>query len=85
MDWIGIAALVIVSLAIAGIILSRLPITTSMVYLADGVMIAPMGTELLAIDTVASPELLHRLAEGAVIISLLTTGLKLCLEWLDPR
>ena len=45
----------------------------------------PYGVGLLSLDPLNSSGFLHRLAELAVIVSLFTAGLKLRLEWRDPR
>jgi NhaP-type Na+/H+ or K+/H+ antiporter len=80
-----LVGMLLIGMALAGTVLSRLPITTSMVYLLVGIALGPLGIGLLDIDAVTSPNLLLHLAEGAVIISLFTAGLKLRVNWRDRR
>ncbi|MEJ7902367.1 MAG: cation:proton antiporter, partial [Thermomicrobiales bacterium] len=83
--WYVIVGLLLIGMAIGGSVLRRLPITTSVLYLAVGVGLGPYGVGLLSLDPLNSSGFLHRLAELAVIVSLFTAGLKLRLEWRDPR
>lgn len=83
--WFLVIGLLLIGMALGGTLLSRTPLTTSMLYLGVGIAIGPHGIGLLSLDPVAEPELLHRLAEVAVIVSLFTAGLKLRVDWRDPR
>ena len=83
--WFVIVGLLLISMALSESLLSRLPLTTSVLYLATGVLLGPYGAEVLSLDPVQAPALLHRLAEIAVIVSLFTAGLKLRVEWRDRR
>lgn len=80
-----VAGLVFIAMALAGSVLQRLPLTTSLLYLAVGVAIGPVGVGLLDIDPVAEAAILERMTEVVVIVSLFTAGLKLRLEWRDPK
>ena len=76
-------------MALGGSLLKRLPLSTSMLYLAAGVGLGPVGLGLIRLDPVRSSGLLERLTEFAVIVSLFTAGLKLRLpvksrRWLLP-
>ena len=82
--WFVLVGLLLIGMALGGSVLRRLPVTTSILYLAVGVGLGPHGVGLLALDPLDAPDLLHRLAEVAVIVSLFTAGLKLRLEWRDP-
>ena len=75
----------LVLMAVTGSILKRLPLTSAMFYLAAGFAIGPLGAGLLYVDTLRDAELLERITEVAVIISLFTAGLKLRLPLTDPR
>src|SRR5688500_10970382 len=55
----------------------RLPITTTIIYLAVGIALGPLGFGVAAIDPLEASPFLERITEIAVIISLFTTGLKL--------
>ncbi len=79
-----LGALFIVVAAI-GSFVKRLPLTQTMIYLAAGVIIGPLGFGWLALDTQTHSVLLERLAEVAVIVSLFTTGLKLRVPLRDGR
>ena len=63
----------------------RLPLTETIIYLIVGALVGPLGWGLLTIDPHAHSQLLERLAEIAVIVSLFTTGLKLRLPLRDGR
>lgn len=83
--WFVIVGLLLIGMALGGSVLRRLPVTTSVLYLAVGMALGPYGVGLISLDPVNEPELLHRLAEVAVIVSLFTAGLKLRLEWRAPQ
>ncbi len=83
-NWFMIVGLLLIGMALGGSVLRRLPVTTSVLYLGVGVLLGPYGLGFLDLDLLNAPDLLHRLAEIAVIVSLFTAGLKLRLEWRDP-
>ena len=74
-----------VLVAICGTFVKRLPLTQTMIYLAAGLVIGPLGFGLLSLDLQRHPILLERIAEVAVLVSLFTTGLKLRVPWYDRR
>ncbi len=80
-----VAGLLLVGMALAGSVLQRLPLTASLLYLVVGVGLGPAGTGLLDLDPLAQAALLERLTEVAVVVSLFTAGLKLRVDWRDPR
>ena len=69
--------MLLVTVAMLASSVKRLPLSETMIYLAVGAALGPLGLGFLFIDPKARSELLERLAEIAVIISLFTTGLKL--------
>jgi NhaP-type Na+/H+ or K+/H+ antiporter len=69
--WFVVVGLLLIGMALGGSVLRRLPVTTSILYLAVRVCLGPHGVGLLALDPLDAPELLHRLAEVAVIVSFL--------------
>jgi sodium/hydrogen antiporter len=75
----------LISMALAGTSLKRIPLTASMFYLAAGAALGPWGAGLLRVDAVDDAMLLERVSEIAVIISLFTAGLKLRLPASDRR
>ena len=81
--WFVVAGLLFVAMALASTLLKRLPLTTSLLYLAAGVAIGPVGLRLLDLDPLADAAVLERLTEVAVIVSLFTAGLKLRLPLTD--
>ncbi|HQS32138.1 MAG: sodium:proton antiporter [Polaromonas sp. 39-63-203] len=68
-----------------GSFISRLPMSTAMLYLGVGMAIGPLGFGLVHFDALKNVALLERLTEIAVLISLFTTGLKLELPLKDAR
>ena len=84
LGWLALAGLLLLVMALAATTLRRLPVSTSLVYLACGVALGPAWLELLSVDLVAGAEWLERVTEVAVIVSLFMGGLKLRLPLRDP-
>ena len=88
-DAFTVAFLVIGTLLIArtlgGSFISRLPLSSPMLYLCVGMAMGPWGLGLLSLDPIADVTLLERLTEIAVLISLFTAGMKLELPLTDRR
>jgi sodium/hydrogen antiporter len=88
-DDFTLAALILGALMIAmtlgGSYLSRLPLSTAMVYLGVGVAMGPWGLGLMQLDAIEDVNLLERLTEIAVLLSLFTAGMKLDLPMRDAR
>jgi NhaP-type Na+/H+ or K+/H+ antiporter len=87
--WFIAAGVVLVSMALVGSVIRRLPLSTATVYLIVGIVLGPLGLGLLLIDPVANAPVIEVVAEVAVLISLFTAGLKLRLPlrdraWLLP-
>ncbi len=78
---IGLFLVVMVCLGTA---LKRMPLNSSIIYLAFGVGLGPQGLNLLRLDFFEQAELLEHLMEAAVVISLFTAGLKLRLGFSNP-
>ena len=83
--WFVVAGILLVGIALSGSVLKRLPLTAAVIYLAAGAAMGPWGAGLMHIDAVRDAELLERLTEVAVIISLFTAGLKLRIPLSDRR
>ena len=83
--WFIIAGFLLIAMAVSGSLIQRLPLTTSILYLVSGLAIGSYGTGFLTIDAIEHAELLERITEIVVIISLFAAGLKLRLEWHDER
>mgnify|MGYP003862675595 CR=1 FL=1 len=75
--WFLIAGGIFVLMALSGTLLKRLPLSTSLVYLAIGFGLGPAGAGLLHLDPLTQAGPLERIAEVAVLISLFASGLKL--------
>lgn len=71
-----VGALLIV-MALSGSVLQRLPLSTSLFYLAVGVMLGPECAGLIRVDFARDAPWLERVTELAVLLSLFTAGMKL--------
>lgn len=65
--------------------IARLPLSAAMLYLVVGMGIGPDGLGLLTLDPLKDAQLLERLTEIAVLISLFTAGMKLEMPLRDRR
>jgi len=81
--WTLIIGALLLTMALAGTWLRRLPLSTAMLYLAAGVAIGPAGLVLMAPDPLVYSVILERASEVAVLISLFAVGLKLGLPFSD--
>lgn len=72
-------------MALGGSYLKRLPLTTSLLYLAFGAALGPWGAGLIRVDPVDASAMLERVTEFVVIVSLFTAGLKLRLPLSERR
>lgn len=77
--------MLLIAKTLGGSFIARLPLSTPMLYLAVGVTIGPWGWGLLEMDAFDNVQLLERLTEVAVLISLFTAGMKLELPLRDKR
>jgi NhaP-type Na+/H+ or K+/H+ antiporter len=83
--WYVLIGALLVALALSSSFLRRLPLTVSLVYLALGVGIGPLGWGLIQLDPVRESLLLERITELVVIIALFSAGLKLRAPLTDWR
>lgn len=83
--WFVIVGLLFVVMALAGSVLKRLPLSTSMLYLAAGAALGPLGAGLLHVDVYAQSQLWERVTEVAVVVSLFAAGLKLRTPFTDGK
>ncbi|MGF1614980.1 MAG: cation:proton antiporter [Gammaproteobacteria bacterium] len=84
-----IFGLLLIAMLLSGTVLTRLPLSNAMLYLAAGFALGPTGWAVLTLHPLSDAALLERLAEMAVLISLFSVGLKLGLplsnwHWLLP-
>ena len=82
--WFLVVGAVFLLMALSSSLLARLPLSTAMLYLGVGVLIGPHALGLIAIDPIAQADLIERVTEIAVIVSLFGAGLKLQLPLRDP-
>ena len=75
--WALVIGTLLITMAVSGTALARLPISTAMLYLAAGYGLGPAGLGLMRPDPWAYSANLEILAEIAVLISLFSVGLKL--------
>ena len=83
--WSALVGLLLIVMGLSTSVLSRLPLSTSMLYLAVGAAASPLWLDWAAITVPANTRLLERLAEVAVLVSLFTAGLKLRSPLSDAR
>lgn len=69
--------LLLILLALSSTVLSRLPLSTAMLYLLVGLAVSPLGLGLMAVDPRAHTVLLEHVTEAIVVVSLFSAGLKL--------
>ena len=75
--WALIIGALLITMALSGTALKRLPLSTAMLYLAAGFGLGPAGLDLMAPDPISYSVILERVTEVAVLISLFAVGLKL--------
>src|SRR5690349_9260001 len=81
--WALIIGVLLITMALSGTSLQRLPLSTAMLYLVAGFGIGPAGWALLSPDPLIHSVILERTTELAVLISLFAVGLKLGLPLSD--
>ena len=75
--WAVIIGALLTTMALSGSLLKRLPLSTSMLYLAAGVGLGPAGWALMAPHPLLHAAVLEKITEVAILISLFAAGLKL--------
>lgn len=80
----GVTGALLLLMALSSAYLRRLPITTSAIYLALGLLFSPVGLGLIDINFVEWRVWFEHLTEIAVIVSLFIGGLKLRLPLRNP-
>ena len=83
--WAVALGLLLITMAMTGALLKRLPVSPSMLYLAAGAALGPAGVALLHLDPINDSAVLEHVTEAAVLISLFVTGLKLSAPLSDIR
>lgn len=75
--WFVVVGALLLGMGVSTGFLKRLPLTTAMIYFAVGYAMDPAGISFAALDPVRHPEVLERITEVVVLVSLFTAGLKL--------
>ncbi|HEY0887227.1 MAG TPA: sodium:proton antiporter [Ramlibacter sp.] len=83
--WSLLVGLLLVLLALSSTVLSRLPLSTAMMYLVVGLAVSPLGLGWLAAHPRENTVLLEQLTGVVVLLSLFTAGLKLSPGLTDRR
>ena len=83
--WALIIGAILISMALMGTLLERLPLSPGILYLALGYALGPAGFALMAPDPLRYSADLERMAEVALLISLFAVGLKLGVPLRDKR
>ncbi len=83
--WSVIVGALLIVMALGTTVLSRLPLSTAMLYLLVGLAVSPLGLGLAQADALRHSKLLEHLAELVVLFSLFTAGLKLSPGLRDRR
>ena len=83
--WYIIVGALLVTMALSGTLVRRLPLTASLLYLAVGVALGPWGAGLIRLDAIRWAPVLERVTELAVLVSLFTAGLKTRVPLRDRR
>jgi sodium/hydrogen antiporter len=80
-----IVGLVLIAMTMGRSYINRSPVSAGMLYLGVGMFIGPWGLGLLRLNPFKDAQLIERLTEVAVLISLFTSGMKLDLPLKDKR
>ena len=85
--WFVVTGLLLVVMALAASVLKRLPLSASILYLATGLLVGPLGLGLLTLDPLGEGEVevIERLSETVVVLSLFAAGLKMRIPFRDAR
>ena len=77
--WFLIIGVLLTVMALAGSVLKRLPLSATLLYLGTGLLVGPLGLGLLVVDPLGEGEtqVVERLAEVVVVLSLFAAGLKM--------
>lgn len=79
--WALVVGALLITMALAGSLMKRLPLSASMFYMAAGYLLGTGGLGLMTADPLLVSGILERVAEVAVLISLFSVGLKLGLPF----
>jgi NhaP-type Na+/H+ or K+/H+ antiporter len=83
--WSAVAGFLLIVMALGDSLLTRLPLSTSMLYLAFGAAVSPLWLEWTHVALASHTKALERIAEIVVLLSLFGSGLKMSLGLSDGR
>ena len=83
--WYLVIGALFVVVTLTGTLTRRLPVTLTMLYLAAGFILGPLGFGVAVVDAIGQAGILELISELAVIVSLFTAGLKLRCPFPDSR
>ena len=75
--WFILIGCLMLARGLAATTISRLPVSSAMVYLTVGLILGPMALKVFAINPLEESHLLETLTEIAVLISLFSAGVKM--------
>jgi len=75
--WFFIIGLLLCGMAMLGSYIERLPLTTSLLYVATGAVLGPLGFGVLLLNPIKHSAALELASKVAVLLSLFVAGLKL--------
>jgi NhaP-type Na+/H+ or K+/H+ antiporter len=84
-SWSAVAGLLLLVLALSDSVLARLPVSTSMIYLAIGAAMSPLWLDWVQLAPLTHAHALERIAEIVVLLSLFGSGLKMSVGLSDGR
>ena len=83
--WSAVVGLLLIVMALGDSLLARLPLSTSMLYLAVGAAISPLWLGWTSLAAGTETKALEQLAEVVVLLSLFGSGLKMSAGLRDGR
>ena len=83
--WSAVVGLLLIVMALGDSLLARLPLSTSMLYLAVGVAVSPLWLGWTSLAPASHTKALEQLAEVVVLLSLFGSGLKMSPGLSDGR
>jgi NhaP-type Na+/H+ or K+/H+ antiporter len=76
-DWFLLIGVLMLARGLAATTISRLPVTSSIVYLVAGVVLGPVVLNVFRFDPLHNARIMETLTEIAVLISLFSAGVKM--------
>ncbi|MFC5427991.1 cation:proton antiporter [Paraburkholderia denitrificans] len=83
--WYLLFGLLLIAMVVAGATLARLLVSSATIYLCVGYVVGPGGLKLIVPDPLHHADVIGRVAEVALLISLFTVGLRMGVPILDRR